>query len=305
MLLTREPARIRPGDHVVQFYEGEADLEERAGEYLATALSAGANAVVIATPEHREAFAARLASLGLDTGRLAQLDAAATLARIMPAGSVDRQAFLEVVGGIVREAGEGGRLVCAYGEMVALLWEAGDVLAAIELEGLWNELAAELPFSLYCAYRSGSVAGHEHADALHQVCGLHAAVVPAAGDAGEVAADYAVDVRAARQARHLVSDAVRGWGHDEELVANAGLVATELATNAILHAATPFRVAVQRFGPAVRISVRDHATAMPAVHDPHTAQPSGRGMRLVGALSRRWGVEVDAGGKMVWAELGR
>src|SRR5215213_10199932 len=52
--------------------------------------------------------------------------------------------------------------------MVALLWEAGDVLAAIDLETLWNELAGER-LSLYCAYRSDSVMGHEQAGALHEV----------------------------------------------------------------------------------------------------------------------------------------
>ena len=33
-------------------------------------------------------------------------------------------------------------------------------------EKLWNELQAELEFSLLCAYPSHSVSGHEHMDAL-------------------------------------------------------------------------------------------------------------------------------------------
>jgi len=62
-----------------------------------------------------------------------------------------------------------GREVRAYGEMVALLWDAGDVLGAIELEKLWNELARDLNFSLWCAHHGHSLAVHEHADELHEV----------------------------------------------------------------------------------------------------------------------------------------
>ena len=36
--------------------------------------------------------------------------------------------------------------MAVYGEMVAVLWAAGDVMAAAELEELWNDLAREIPF---------------------------------------------------------------------------------------------------------------------------------------------------------------
>ena len=101
-----------------------------------------------------------------------------------------RDAFFEVIGGVIRDAVGTGRPVRAYGEMVALLWEAGDVLAAIDLETLWNELASELPFALYCAYHSESVAANEHADALHDVCRLHSAVIPSPGEVVDVSADF-------------------------------------------------------------------------------------------------------------------
>jgi hypothetical protein len=74
--------------------------------------------------------------------------------------------------------------------MVTLLWQAGDVLSAIDLETLWNELAGELPFSLYCSYRSDSMMGHAQADALHEVCRLHSSVVPAPGEVVEAGVDY-------------------------------------------------------------------------------------------------------------------
>ena len=189
--------------------------------------------------------------------------------------------------------------------MVALLWDAGDVLAAIDLETLWNELSGELPFSLYCAYHSDSVAPQEHTDALREVCRLHSAVVPAPAEVVEVTADFPAQVTAAAEARRLVADIVGRWGHERLLVADAALVATELAANAIVHARTPFRVSVHRYGPVVRIAVRDRATALPALLECDARGISGRGMHLISAIARRWGVEVTRDGKTVWAELRR
>jgi hypothetical protein len=196
-----------------------------------------------------------------------------------------------VVGGIVREAAATGRPVKAFGEMVALLWEAGDVAGAIALESLWNELAEELPFSLFCAYPSQLVRGHE--DGLERVCRLHTAVVPAEGSW-----HFQPEPMAPRQARHRVVDALRRMGHAGELLDAAGLVTSELATNAVRHAGSPFWVSV-RDGATVRLAVRDDSPVMPR---PHGAPE--RGLGLVGALARGWGADPAAGGKIVWAELG-
>jgi hypothetical protein len=69
--------------------------------------------------------------------------------------------------------------VHVFGEMVALLWDFGQVAAAIEVEAMWNELAAQYQFSLLCAYPADSVRGGQHQDALTEVCRVHASV---AGD---------------------------------------------------------------------------------------------------------------------------
>ena len=310
LLSAPESTAISHGDHVVQFYDRDADLVTCVGDYLVEAALEGAVSVVIATEAHREAFAQHLESQGVDAaaqrqGSLLLLDAAATLDRFMLDGRIVRDAFFEVIGGVIRDAVGTGRPVRAYGEMVALLWEAGDVLAAIDLETLWNELAGELPFALYCAYHSESVAANEHADALHDVCRLHSAVVPSPGEVVDVSVDFPAEVAAASDARRLVADTVRRWGHEHPLVADAELVTIELAANAIVHARMPFRVSVHRFGPAVRIAVHDRATALPAILEPNPARLTGRGMYLIGAISRRWGVEVTPDGKTVWAELGR
>ena len=170
-------------DHVVQFYDREGDLIRAVGAYLGEAVRARESAIVIATEAHRLAFQADLIDTGIDVARavtegsLLWLDAADTLSMFMRDGQVDPVAFRASLGPVVREAQRGERRVRAYGEMVNLLWDAGDVVGAIELEKLWNELGEELHFSLWCGYHARGLAGQEHGDALHQVCHLHTAVV--------------------------------------------------------------------------------------------------------------------------------
>jgi anti-sigma regulatory factor (Ser/Thr protein kinase) len=303
-----EHSPVDAGHHVVQFYESDADLVRRAGRYLHDAAGEGAVATIIATEAHHREFEAHLRDAGVDVaaaraeGTLVSLDAAATLARFMSDGRVDRAAFFAAVGTVVRAAAATGRPVRAYGEMVALLWEAGAVQAAIDLETAWNELAAGVSFSLYCAYRSESVAGHEHADALDRVCRLHSAVVPE--PPAEMTWEFAADVAAPMDARRLLTAALRRMGHRGKLLDDARVVITELAANAVAHARSPFTVSIQGGRSTIRILVRDGSHVLPAMRDRTLTTPSGRGLRLVGTLAVRWGVDRVADGKVVWAELG-
>src|SRR6266550_3582940 len=125
---------LNVGRHVVQFYGRDEELAERVTDYLLGALDSGGAAIVIATPEHRRAFETRLRQAGLDSA-----------------------AFDRVIGAVIRRAAVGGRAVRAFGEMVALLWDDALVTDALQLEALWEELAARHPFSLFCAYRADSV----------------------------------------------------------------------------------------------------------------------------------------------------
>jgi anti-sigma regulatory factor (Ser/Thr protein kinase) len=291
------------GEHVVQFYDHDFELAQAVGGYLAHALRAGDISIVIATPAHQAAFEAQLAAAGLTPGEVTSdaivwLDAAATLARIMPDGRLDADAFQSVVGGLVREASRTGRRIRAYGEMVALLWDAGDVLGAIELEKLWNGLGDELEFSLWCAYHGQSLAPHEHADELHDVCHLHTSVIEAA------TARFAAGADAPLAARRFVSSVLTRRPYENRIhPGDARLVISELATNAVIHAGTPFAVSVQHTGSAVRISVRDWNPTRPIVRNPGSAALSGRGLHLVAAMSAAWGIDTDQDGKAIWVEL--
>ena len=55
---------------------------------------------------------------------------------------------------------------------------------------------------------------------------------------------------------------------------------------------------------ALRITVTDHGHSgvMPTLREPGYTGPGGGGLRIVDALSHRWGTEQH-GGTVVWAEL--
>ena len=104
--------------------------------------------------------------------------------------------------------------------------------------------------------------------------------------------------------RRFVRDVLTPWG-DDEFVENAEIIASELATNAVKHARSPFRVALAPSADTIRISVRDASFAPPVRLHPDGVLVGGRGVQLVAALARDWGVRDEADGKTVWAELAR
>ncbi len=321
IIIETECSEFCSGEHVVQFYEHDAELAEAVGRYLADAIHAGGLAVMIATETHRRAFEAELERAGIDPAQavaddtLLSLDAAQTLASFMPSERIDADAFRRVVSPMVESAAPPGRPVRAYGEMVALLWDAGNVLGAIELEELWTQLGSELRFSLLCGYRSTSVSSPDHAEALEHICQLHSSVLQATRDAGqfgdhsgpsaiEVSRRFPAQSDAPRAARSFVADALRRWGHSGTLLEDSQLVVSELATNAVVHARSAFSVVARREGSGVRLSVHDLSTAGPVLRStPDVLAPSGRGLQLVAHITSEWGVETTSAGKTVWAEL--
>jgi hypothetical protein len=170
--------------------------------YLADGLRSGEAVAVIATAEHSAAFTRQLAAAGIDvratrdTGRLVTLDAAETLARLMVDGSVDRERFEATVATTIRalRARFPGDALRAYGEMVGLLWQAGEYAAAIKLEAFWNELLLDEPIRLYCAYPIDVLGKEFCADDVDALLGAHTHLVPAADELADAVDEAIGDV---------------------------------------------------------------------------------------------------------------
>jgi anti-sigma regulatory factor (Ser/Thr protein kinase) len=85
---------------------------------------------------------------------------------------------------------------------------------------------------------------------------------------------------------------------------DAALVVAELVGNAVLHGVPPIAVRVHVTGEVVHLAVRDAGGYKPLPVPAGSAAMTGRGLALVAALSREWGVDSDpAGGKVVWADV--
>jgi serine phosphatase RsbU (regulator of sigma subunit)/anti-sigma regulatory factor (Ser/Thr protein kinase) len=110
------------------------------------------------------------------------------------------------------------------------------------------------------------------------------------------------DVSAPTLARRFVVAALAALGIDWHADV-AALLASELVTNALVHATAPFRINVEQHDGHVRISVTDGSEAEPAVLPPDRDRTGGRGMFLVQTLAARWGVQATPAGKTVWFEL--
>lgn len=168
-----------PGQHLALFHRGDADLAGRVCAYLGEGLQDAGAAVVIATPAHRALFCEGLERQGVDvavaraTGRYLELDAAETLNGLMLHGLPHPGSFWLKISPLIRSMARAGRRARVFGEMVALLWEAGRVAAAIELEALWNDLGNRDRFGLLCAYPAQPAEGVQRQDAVAEVCRLH------------------------------------------------------------------------------------------------------------------------------------
>jgi diguanylate cyclase (GGDEF)-like protein len=174
-------------DHLVEFYETESFLVDTVARFLLPALRDGDAAIVVATAEHRDAFEAALDEAGIDVqaavreGRYLGFDARAVLSRFMVDGAPAPARFARAIGDVMDEAARGGRSIRVYGEMVALLWDDGDVASALALEDLWNELSDIRSFELLCAYPMRSFEDPDCAAAFQRVCEQHSTVIPAEG----------------------------------------------------------------------------------------------------------------------------
>ena len=111
--------------------------------------------------------------------------------------------------------------------------------------------------------------------------------------------------RSAAHARHALADLLLDRGVDGEEKDLAVLVASELVTNAICHGRDPIALRADVTEHMVRVEVSDRGAQLGGNADyPDPWSTTGRGLAIVEAVSRDWGVEWHGdAGKTVWVEL--
>ncbi|MDG4766617.1 SpoIIE family protein phosphatase [Solwaraspora sp. WMMD406] len=149
-----------------------------------------------------------------------------------------------------------------------------------------------------CAVASAAVAGTtdddvavlavEHATAPSRSAGL---LVPA-------------EPIAPSRVRHWLAEQLAQWRVPESVIGPAVLCASELTTNALLHAGTEARVEIDLSQERLLVSVADsgtRGTVSRARTD--TLSSRGRGLGLIEQLSDAWGTDPSVRGSTVWFEI--
>jgi signal transduction histidine kinase len=175
--------------HEVQFYFEDRHLIQSLTGFVRSALENGSSAVVVATEPHRRSLANELRREGvpltsfIDQGRYVALDASETLNQFMVDNNPDTGRFRQVIGDVISCAAcvapQEYSKVVIFGEMVALLWQRGEVKAALRLEQLWNDLSEHYSFQLRCAYPITSFDQDAHTELFNRICSEHNIVIPA------------------------------------------------------------------------------------------------------------------------------
>lgn len=118
-------------------------------------------------------------------------------------------------------------------------------------------------------------------------------------------ASFAAEPESAGASRRFVRQTLTDAGVEPSLIDSAELVASELVTNAVLHATTGPTVSLKVGEESVRLEVRDSTSVLPMARAYSTDAETGRGLAMVTALSADWGVIPDPAGKTVWAVIER
>ncbi len=298
--------------HVVHFYDDDSSLIGAVTGFLGARLAARGAAVVIATDEHSQALRRSLSEAGIDVaaaesrGRYVELDADETLALFADEEGLDPDRFADVIGAALDRVSLAGQPVAAFGEMVSILWGAGKPEQAVELERLWDRLAKTRAFALFCGYRQALF--EDDAAGEGSICDCHDLTVPPPVppviDEREASRRLEPTLFAAPATRRFVTSTLAAWNLTS-ISDPLELAASEMATNAILHARGRFLVKLEKFADRVRLSIVDSSASMDSATPEMSDESStgGRGIPLVDALASRWGFELRDNGKTVWAEM--
>jgi signal transduction histidine kinase len=170
---------FEPSGHQVQFYKDDAFIVTTVARFVTDALSHGRGAIVIASKAHLDAMLEKVGDVrsALRYNQLVPIDAEALLSRFVVDGVPNEGLFVEnLVPVIVKvRAATGHNRVHIYGEMVDVLWRAGNAKAMLALEEMWAKLSAREEIELMSGYCLEGF-GTEHRESVESMLAKHGAV---------------------------------------------------------------------------------------------------------------------------------
>jgi serine phosphatase RsbU (regulator of sigma subunit)/anti-sigma regulatory factor (Ser/Thr protein kinase) len=116
------------------------------------------------------------------------------------------------------------------------------------------------------------------------------------------------DLHGVRATRKFIRDSLRAWGLDT-VADELELMASEIVTNALIHADSHVDLRLREYPDRVRMEVRDSDASPPvpsaisAAEEEKAQSEHGRGLIIVEALASAWGTSPSGRGKTVWLEI--
>lgn len=171
-------------EHRIGLYDTDAFLVSTVAAFVRDAFAVGAIVDVLLLPSHQQALSDLLTASGIDVdaaierGRFVPVDAEELLRELMNGGRFDRSVYITAAEEQLRAARQQGRELHICGNLVSLLWGAGDIATVLALEGLVNELPAVQDLRLLCMYDASVFHGDGGPDHFLSVCRQHARVDP-------------------------------------------------------------------------------------------------------------------------------
>jgi anti-sigma regulatory factor (Ser/Thr protein kinase) len=149
-----------------------------------------------------------------------------------------------------------------------------------------------------CALTTAAVGGATEDDVA--VLAVEHAVTPSRSAGMEIPAEPTAPGRV----RRWMAAQLAAWRVPDPVIGNAVLCASELATNALLHAGTAARIEVDLSPERLLVAVSDSGTRG-GVARAYTERLSsrGRGLGLIEELSDAWGTDPAVRGSTVWFEM--
>jgi len=176
-----------PGAHTVQFYEDERFLHRAVVAFFARGLESGEPLVVIARHTTFEAIATLLAEerkwpVAEAVSRIQYFEVGAALSDVMDGAMPDpvrcEKSFSDLLADL---SGKTDGTAWIFGEMSDVLYRQGNRAGAVQLETLWNGLAAGYPVSTLCGYAIQDFDGDVDSVDLRNICRQHTHIIPAEG----------------------------------------------------------------------------------------------------------------------------
>ncbi len=173
------------GHHIAQVYQNEIFLIDAITVFIREGLRAKQSVIIIATKSHWNSFAENLGKNHIDFTRaiaekqLIVMDAEEILAQLLINNNIEKDVFKRTLDPVIERSTQGPySKVRVYGEVVDLLWKKGNLPAAIQLEGLWNDLMKTRSFSLFCSYTMDGLDKDINRGPLPEVCKTHSHFIP-------------------------------------------------------------------------------------------------------------------------------